>query len=253
MRTFAAAITPGELNMKIIVLQHLDVEHPGIFRTFLRDDGHAWDTVEVDAGDTIPDLTPYDLMIVMGGPQDVWQEDQYPWLVAEKAAIRRFVVDMKRPYLGICLGHQLLACAVGGEVGPGTSPEVGVNDVIKTTAGKADPLLAGVGDVEPVLQWHGAEVKSLPAATEVLATSPACAVQAFRYGNHAWGLQYHVEATSSTVDDWADIPEYAKALETSLGAGAVDGLRQAVAREMPRFNAHARKIYDNLNKVMATV
>src|SRR6185312_10665844 len=105
--------------MKIIVLQHLDVEHPGIFRNFLRDDGLSWDTIEMDAGDAIPDLAAYDLMMVMGGPQDVWQEDIYPWLAVEKAAIRRFVVEMKKPYLGICLGHQLLASAIGGDVGPG--------------------------------------------------------------------------------------------------------------------------------------
>lgn len=237
--------------MKIIVLQHLDVEHPGIFRDFLRADGLTWDTVEVEAGEAIPDLEPYDLMMVMGGPQDVWQEDIYPWLIAEKAAIRRFVVDMKRPYLGICLGHQLLACAVGGEVGPGTSPEVGVHDVTKTAAGKSDALLSGVADTEPVLQWHGAEVKSVPQGATILASSPACAIQAFRYGNHAWGLQYHIEATSSTVDDWAAIPEYARALEKAIGADAVDGLRQQVAEQMPRFNAHARKIYQNLMQVMA--
>lgn len=239
--------------MKILVLQHLDVEHPGIFRTFMRDDGLDWDTVELDAGERIPELEAYDLMMVMGGPQDVWQEDRYPWLVAEKAAIRRFVVDMKRPYLGICLGHQLLACAIGGEVGPGGTPEVGVLSVAKTDAGKTDALIKAVSDTATVLQWHGAEVKSLPADAQVLAASAACAIQAFRYGNHAWGLQYHVEATDSTVDDWAAIPEYAAALEKALGRGAVDGLRAAVAHEMPRFNAQARVIYANLRSVIAPV
>ena len=238
--------------MKIIVLQHLDVEHPGIFRSFMQGDGLTWDTLEVDAGKAIPDLEPYDLMMVMGGPQDVWQEDTYPWLVAEKAAIRRFVVDLGRPYLGICLGHQLLACAVDGEVGPGGSPEVGVLEVTKTEAGKTDELLAGAGDTERVLQWHGAEVKSLPREAIVLVSSPACAIQAFRFGRHAWGLQYHVEATGTTVDDWAAIPEYAKALEKALGAGAVDGLRDEVIRQIPSFNAHARIIYDNLKRVMVS-
>ena len=79
----------------------------------VRSDGITRDTFELDAGEKIPDLEPYDLMMVMGGPQDTWQEDQYPWLVAEKAAIRKFVVEMQRPYFGICLGHQLLAAAIG--------------------------------------------------------------------------------------------------------------------------------------------
>ena len=72
--------------MKILVLQHLAVEHPGVFRDFLREDGLDWHTVELDEGESIPDLEPYDVMMVMGGPQDTWQEDQFPWLKAEKAA-----------------------------------------------------------------------------------------------------------------------------------------------------------------------
>lgn len=232
--------------MKIIVLQHLPVEHPGIFRDFLRADGLTWDTVELDAGEPIPDLEPYDLMMVMGGPQDVWQEDTYPWLVEEKIAIRRFVKDMNRPYLGLCLGHQLLADALGGVVGPGAKPEVGVLTVSKTADGEADGLLKGIATSSDVLQWHGAEVKSVPDGCTVLASSPVCAIQAIRYGRHAWGLQYHVEATASTVEDWAAIPAYAAALESSLGHGAVDNLRDDVKSRLPAFAADARQIYGNL-------
>ena len=80
--------------MNILVLQHVAVEHPGVFRDFLRQDGLTWRTVELDEGEPIPELEPFDLMIVMGGPQDVWEEDQYPWLREEKAAIRNFVQGM---------------------------------------------------------------------------------------------------------------------------------------------------------------
>jgi len=86
----------------------------------------GWDTIELDERQEIPDLEPYDLMLVMGGPQDVWEEDQYPWMRTEKAAIRTFVMDMRRPYLGVCLGHQLLANAIGGKVGTAETPEIGV-------------------------------------------------------------------------------------------------------------------------------
>jgi GMP synthase-like glutamine amidotransferase len=236
--------------MKIIVLQHLAVEHPGVFRDFLRADGLSWDTVELDAGETIPDLSPYNLMLVMGGPQDTWQEDQFPWLVTEKAAIRHFVRDLGRPYLGLCLGHQLLAAALGGHVGPGDKSEVGVSTVEGLPAAAGDALLGGSSFPATVLQWHGAEVKTLPPDAEHLASSPDCAIQAFRYGRHAWGLQYHVEATGSTVDDWAAIPEYAAALERTLGSGAVDALRTRVAQEIPNFNTQARLIYDRLMAVV---
>ena len=177
--------------MRFLVLQHVDVEHPGTFRDFFREDGVRWDVVHLDRGDAIPDLAPYDCMLVMGGPQDVWEEDAYPWLVPEKAAIRQFVADLSRPFLGICLGHQLLADALGGYVRPGTT-EVGVMTVERTAQGRSDPLLDGLPDPTTVLQWHGAAVSRLPKGATLLASSPDCRVQAFRVGPLAYGLQYHV-------------------------------------------------------------
>ena len=236
--------------MKVLVLQHLDVEHPGVFRDFLKEDGATLTTVELDVGETIPDLDPFDVMIVMGGPQDVWQEDQFPWLVAEKAAIRRWAVDLGRPFLGLCLGHQLLAEAVGGRVGPGKVPEVGALQVELTGAGLGDPLFAGVPNPVPVLQWHGAEVKALPEGAVSLARSDVCEIQAFRYGTRAYGFQCHVEATRDTVGDWAAIPEYAQALERVLGAGAAGRLAADVEALLPAYTEIARTIYKNFKTLI---
>ena len=236
--------------MKILVLQHVAVEHPGIFRSLLKADGLSWHTVELDEGQSIPDVTNYDLMIVMGGPQDVWQEDEFPWLRDEKSAIREFVVGLKRPFLGICLGHHLLAEAIGGKVGKSARPEVGVSVVSKTAAGHGDPLLRPLSDPLMVLQWHGAEVQELPSGTDVLATSEACAVQAFRYGRHAYGLQFHVEITDETVADWAAIPVYASALDRALGSGAVGRLKEQVDDLLPGFNRDAAAIYRNFRSLI---
>jgi len=236
--------------MKVLVLQHLAAEHPGVLREFLRADGAELTTVELDEGETIPDLAPFDAMLVMGGPQDVWQQDQFPWLKPEKEAIRRFVVDMGRPYLGICLGHQLLAAATGGEVRLGAVPEVGALSITQTRDGVADPLFAGVSDPIEVLQWHGAEVSALPPGATLLARSDVCAIQAFRYGPRAYGLQCHVEVTDETVPAWAAVPEYAAALDRTLGPGSVERLTQDVARLLPTYNATARRLYDNFKGVM---
>ncbi|MBX9683385.1 MAG: type 1 glutamine amidotransferase [Hyphomicrobium sp.] len=234
--------------MRILVLQHLAVEHPGVFREFMTEDGVRWDTVELDANETIADLACYDLMMVMGGPQDVWQESDFPWLVAEKAAIRKFVVELRRPYLGICLGHQLLASAIGGDVGPAAVPEVGILPVKRIQAERDDALFAGLPDSFLALQWHGAEVKSLPADAVILASSPACAIQAFTYGTHAIGIQFHIEATHDTVANWAAIPAYARALEQSLGKDATQQLARDVQDRLPEFEHMARQLYENLRK-----
>ena len=235
--------------MRIVVFQHAKVEHPGMFRNLFREDGHPWDVVELDRGDSIPDLTSYDLMLVMGGPQDVWQEAEHPWLVEEKAAIRQFVLEMQRPFLGVCLGHQLLAVALGGWVSMAETPEVGVMKVGLTSAGRTDPLFRGMRSPMTVLQWHGAQVSALPEGATVLAGSAYCAVQAFRYGTCAYGLQYHVEITGETVDEWAAIPVYAAALRRAMGEDALAVLRGDVAERLSSFGDDCRSLYQNLKRV----
>ncbi len=239
--------------MRILVLQHVPVEHPGIFCQFWREHGDPWRTVELDAGQPIPDLNDFDLLVAMGGPMDVWQEDRYPWLGPEKAAIRHWVKDLGRPFLGICLGHQLLATALGGVVGLMHEQEIGLGEVTLTEAGYKDPLFAGLASPVEVFQWHGAEVSQLPEGAEILATNSSCAIQAFRYGRHAYGLQYHVEITASTVDDWSAIPEYRAGLERFLGVGATARLSETVARRLPSFASSARRLNENLSAIVTAM
>jgi GMP synthase-like glutamine amidotransferase len=231
--------------VRLLVFQHIDIEHPAIFRDFLAEDGVAWDAVELDAGEPIPPLDGYDSLWVMGGPMDVWQEDEHPWLVPEKAAVREAVVERRMPYFGVCLGHQLLGEALGGTVGPMAAPEIGILDVDLTSAGAADPLFAGLGPTIKSLQWHGAAVSTLPDGGVALAQSPVCPVQALRVGDRAWGIQFHCEVTAATVPEWGVVPAYRQALEDSLGTDALSRFQADAAAALPGFNASARKLYDN--------
>ena len=218
--------------MKLLVFQHIECEHPGVFRTLLDQAEIQWDAVELDAGERIPDFGAYDALWVMGGPMDVWDEDKCPWLVPEKAAIRHWVCDLKKPYLGFCLGHQLLAEALGGVCSPQVEPEIGILGVELTADGRTDPLFAGIAPQIQCLQWHSVEVKIPPDGAHVLARSESCSCQAMRVGDNAWGIQFHVELQESTIPEWGQIPAYSDALDQTLGP---DSLERMQAQAEPLF------------------
>ena len=116
--------------MRILILQHIKIEDPGFIKDLMIKDGAILKTVELDEGEKIPkDLSEFDAMFCMGGPMDTWMEKEYPWLVDEKKAIKNFVVDLKKPYLGFCLGCQLLGEVVGGNVVKSNIPEIGMLNI----------------------------------------------------------------------------------------------------------------------------
>jgi GMP synthase-like glutamine amidotransferase len=231
---------------RALLLQHMDKDGPGRFGDFLKADGFAIERVMVHRGEPIPSLSPYDFMYVLGGPMDVWEEEAHPWLMAEKAAVREWVVERAKPFLGICLGHQLLAEALGGKVGVAEAEEIGVFDISVNPAVPPLAIIAGLPLQAKVAQWHHAEVKLPPAGAVVFASSASTPVQAMTVGDCALGLQFHAEWTSEFIASWAFLPGYFGALEKALGPGAHGRLLAEADAIMPAYHSFARRLYDNL-------
>lgn len=228
--------------MRVLVLQHIACEPPGVYEDVLRERGAAITRVELDEGERLPDWRGFDAIIAMGGPMSVNDEVEHPWLVAEKRLIRE-AVGAAVPFWGACLGVQLLASSLGARVYPGPEPEVGIMDVTLTDAGRADPVFAGLPSVIATLQWHG-DTFDLPEGATLLAGSPLYANQAFRFGR-AYGVQFHLEVSHEMASAWADVPAYAAALERTLGPGATPRLIAEIAQRAPAMLDHGRALFTN--------
>ena len=238
--------------MHILVFQHIECEHPGSLRQFLQAHNVDWTAVNLDQGEPIPELKNYDALWVMGGPMDVWDVEEHPWLIPEKAAIRKWVEEINKPYLGLCLGHQLLADALGGTCGPQRPPEIGILDIELTDAGKQDPLFSGLPDKQKCLQWHSVCVAQPPENTTILASSPACKNQAMRVGGRAWSMQYHVEIEPDTVSNWAQVPAYHQALMDTLGQQGYEDMQTGAEQNMAEFLTSAEKLFENFMDVSSS-
>ena len=242
--------------MKIIVLQHIKIEDPGYIKDLMLNDNVDLKTIELDEGEKIPkDLSIYDAMFCMGGPMDTWMEKDYPWLIDEKKRIKEFVVDLKKPYLGFCLGCQLLGEAVGGSVVKSNSPEIGMLNINFSENKKSDLLFNEFPSQIKSLQWHSYEVKELDKIKDItlLASSPETKYQIFKYQNHAYGIQFHIEIKDTTVGEWGCVPEYKSALEKQLGQGALEKFDLDAKNNMSNMNKYSKILYENFKKLLKTL
>ena len=232
--------------MRILILQHIKIEDPGFIKDLMIKDGVELTTIELDEGEKIPsDLSKFDAMFCMGGPMDTWMEKEHPWLIDEKKRIKEFVVDLKKPYLGFCLGCQLLGEIVGGKVVKSNNPEIGMLNINFSNNKNNDSLFSKFPDEITSLQWHSYEVQGLENNKDVtlLASSPETKYQIFKYQNHAYGIQFHIEVKDTTVSEWGCVPEYKSALEKQLGQGALEKFDNEAQTNMKNMNNYSNILY----------
>ena len=185
--------------MRALVIMHVENEGPGVFGDLLEAAGVETRVARLHLGDRLPDAGEIDAALSMGGPMNVYEEEQYPFLRDET----RFLQDAAArglPVLGICLGAQMIAKAAGAAVTKNAVEEVGWRTVDLTDEGVADPLFRGLPAVLPVFQWHG-DTFAVPDGGALLATGVDCHNQAFRF-RRSYGLQFHLEADRALLAAW---------------------------------------------------
>jgi GMP synthase-like glutamine amidotransferase len=224
-----------------LVLQHVACESPGAYEEVLRERGWSSTCVELDEGESLPETLAFDGVIVMGGPMSANDDPDLPWLAAEKRLIAEAALDGV-PVWGVCLGAQLLAASLGARVYAGAEPEVGISAVTLTSAASSDPVFARVPEMLPTLQWHGDSFE-LPDGATLLAESALYRNQAFRVGDAAYGLQFHLEVSEQMAAKWLELPAYGAALERALGRDGAARLIGDIGRRGDEILAHGREIF----------
>ncbi len=227
---------------KILVFQHVPYEPLGTLDPLLKSSGFRIRYVNFGREpESRPSLDGYEALIILGGPMSSSEITSYPNLATEMEIIRE-AVDRNISVLGICLGAQLLATALGGSVERNPTREIGWYDVDLTDAGANDPVLSTFSSVQRVFQWHEDGIQ-LPPGSVHLAASKSSNVQAFRHGEHAYGFQFHLEVNQSLIERWLTVPANQKTLLEETGRIDPDAIRRQTLESVTALEDLSRETF----------
>lgn len=225
---------------RVLVFKHVAHEPLGQLDPLLRRAGFRIRYINFQRNpEAVPDVDKYDGLVVLGGPMSVNDAARYPHLSREIAAIER-TIRADKPVLGVCLGAQLTAAALGANVARNPRREIGWYDVRPTDAAQRDPLFESFGDSEPLFQWHS-DTFSIPSGAIHLARSESCEAQAFRYGEKVYGLQFHLEVDAPMVERWLGTESLRR--EMAEHGFDPDTIRTSTRTHIARSEALARRVF----------
>lgn len=229
---------------RLLVFQHVAYEILGTLDPLLRDAGFRIKYVNFERHpDAEPNLDSYDGLIVLGGPMNVDEVQDYPNLVTEVNLIK-LAIDNEMPILGVCLGSQLLAKALGAKVTKNSEKEIGWYDVSSTSEGQEDPLISNFTQTEKIFQWHG-DTFDLPKGAKLLASSPLCKNQAFKYGDNVYGFQFHLEVDKPMIERWLRVPGHKKEIEELDGKIDPEQIKSDTPEYISRLNDLSNSVFGN--------
>jgi GMP synthase (glutamine-hydrolysing) len=186
--------------MTVLIIKHVEIEGPGLIEDCLKEEKIPYQILNLESGVHLPKPDDCAGIVILGGPMNVYEEDRYPFLREEDLFIKE-AIQRGKAVLGICLGAQLIAKALGAKVTKALVKEIGWFDVSLTGAGLHDPLFSRLPETFSVFQWHE-DTFHIPSAGRLIATSNPVPHQAFRYGENAYGLQFHLEVTEEMIREW---------------------------------------------------
>jgi len=191
--------------MNVLIIKHVEIEGPGLIEYHLNRKKIPYKILHLKSGVRLPKLDGFTHIIILGGPMNVYEEDRYPFLKEEDLFIKE-AIQRGKAILGICLGGQLIAKALGAKVLKASVKEIGWYDVSLTKSGLQDPLLSNFPKTFSVFQWHE-DTFEIPKSGKLIATSSPISHQAFRYAEKVYGLQFHLEVTEEMIKEWMDTYE----------------------------------------------